>query len=140
MKELRRQELECSSNNVDRLNSLISQRILTSVFWPLQKGIAMANEPPVYEVFRREKVGAPMVHTGSVVASSPDLALIYAKEVYGRRGESSALWVAPREAFQVLDDADILHPALSRTYRLVEGYRMRDKLRAVQERFQGAKQ
>ncbi len=57
----------------------------------------------VYEVFRREKENAPMVHAGSVTAASPDLALIYAKEVYGRRGESSVLWVAPREAFQVLD-------------------------------------
>ena len=92
--------------------------------------------PVVYEVFRREKEGASMVHTGSVVAVSADLALIYAKEVYGRRGESIALWVAPREAFQVLDDSDMLHPALSRAYRLVEGYRMRDKLRAVQKQFQ----
>ena len=56
---------------------------------PSQKGITMSNEPTVYEVFRREKAGAPMVHTGSVAATSPDLALIYAKEVYGRRGESS---------------------------------------------------
>ena len=94
----------------------------------------MSNEPTVYEVFRRAKAGAPMVHAGSVTAASPDLALIYAKEVYGRRGESSALWVAPRAAFQVLDDADMLHPVLSRAYRLVEGYRMRDKLRALQTR------
>ncbi len=88
----------------------------------------------VYEVFRREKEGCPMVHAGNVAAANPDLALIYAREVYGRRGESSVLWIAPREAFQVLDNADLLHPALPRTYRLVEGYRMRDKLRAVQER------
>lgn len=84
--------------------------------------------PAVYEVFRREKPGAPMVHAGSVAAASPDLALIYAREVYGRRGESMALWVAPRAAFQLLDDHDLLHPALDRTYRTVEGYRMRDKL------------
>lgn len=83
----------------------------------------------VYEVFRREKPGAPMVHAGNVVAPSPELAIIYAREVYGRRGESSALWVAPREAFLVMDDSDLLHPALERTYRLVEGYRLRDKLR-----------
>ena len=92
------------------------------------------DEPTIYEVFRREKEGAPMVHAGSVTAASPDLALIYAKEVYGRRGESSVLWVAPREAFQVLDDGEILHPVLGRAYRLVEGYRMREKLRAMQER------
>jgi ring-1,2-phenylacetyl-CoA epoxidase subunit PaaB len=92
------------------------------------------DEPIIYEVFRREKEGAPMVHAGSVTAASPDLALIYAKEVYGRRGESSVLWVAPREAFQVLDDGEILHPVLGRAYRLVEGYRMREKLQAMQER------
>ena len=92
------------------------------------------DEPRVFEVFRREKEGAPMVHAGSVTASSHGLALIYAKEVYGRRGESSVLWVAPRDAFLVLDDAEILHPVLERTYRLVEGYKLRDKLHALQER------
>ena len=96
------------------------------------------DEPTVYEVFRREKENAPMVHAGSVTAASPDLALIYAKEVYGQRGESSVLWVAPREAFQVLDDSDILHPVLGRAYRLVEGYRMREKLHAVQDRLKSS--
>jgi phenylacetate-CoA oxygenase PaaH subunit len=95
-------------------------------------------QPHVYEVFRREKDAAPMVHAGSVTAASPDLALIYAKEIYGRRGESSVLWVAPREAFQVLDDGDILHPVLGRSYRLVEGYRMREKLHAVRERLKSS--
>ena len=94
----------------------------------------MSNEPAIYEVFRREKEGAPMVHAGSVTAASADLALIYAKEIYGRRGESSVLWIAPRAAFQVLDDGDILHPVLGRAYRLVEGYRMREKLLALKTR------
>ena len=96
----------------------------------------MADEPQVFEVFGREREGAPMVHAGTVTAASPDLALIYAREVYGGRGESDMLWIAPREAFLVFDDSDILHPALGRSYRLVEGYRMRDKLHAVQERLQ----
>lgn len=92
------------------------------------------RDPTIYEVFRRDKPGAPMVHAGSVAAASADLALIYAKEVYGRRGESSVLWIAPREAFQVFDDGEMLHPALGRAYRLVEGYRMREKLQAVRKR------
>lgn len=87
----------------------------------------MAAEPTVYEVFRREKPGAPMMHAGSVGAPSPDLALIYAREIFGRRGESDALWIAPRSAFQLLDDQDILRPVLDRSHRTVEGYRMRDK-------------
>jgi ring-1,2-phenylacetyl-CoA epoxidase subunit PaaB len=95
----------------------------------------MANEAEqqVYEVFRREKEGAAMQHAGSVTAPTPELALLYAREVYGRRGESVELWVAPRGCFHALDDADILHPPLNRAYRLVEGYRMRDKLAAIKE-------
>ena len=94
------------------------------------------NDPAVYEVFRREKAGAPMVHAGSVTADSPDLALIYARESFGRRGESHALWIVPRAALIELDDADILAPTLDRSYRGVEGYRMRDKLKAARERLQ----
>ena len=94
----------------------------------------MPVEPDVYEVFRRERAGAPMVHAGSVAADSPELALIYARESFGRRGESQALWVVPRTAVIELDDADILAPALDRGYRTVEGYRMREKLQTVRER------
>jgi ring-1,2-phenylacetyl-CoA epoxidase subunit PaaB len=75
-----------------------------------------------------------MVHAGSVAADSPELALIYARESFGRRGESQALWVVPRAAVIELDDADILTPALDRGYRTVEGYRMREKLQTVRER------
>lgn len=96
----------------------------------------MVAETSIYEVFRREKAGAPMTHAGSVTADGPELALIYARESFGRRGESQALWVVPRAAMLELDDADILTPALERGYRSVEGYRMREKLQAVRERLQ----
>ena len=97
---------------------------------------ASSSNPPVYEVFRREKAGAPMIHAGTVTAAGPDLALIYARESFGRRGESHALWIVPRAALIELDDADILAPTLDRGYRNVEGYRMREKLKAVRERLQ----
>ncbi|NOK64288.1 MAG: phenylacetic acid degradation protein PaaB [Chloroflexi bacterium AL-W] len=85
--------------------------------------------PQTYEVFRREKEGAPMTHAGNITADRPELALIYAREVFGRRSESIELWVAPREAFMMLSDDDILQPPLDRSYRMVDGYRMRGKLR-----------
>ncbi len=96
----------------------------------------MVDEPQVFEVFRREREGAPMVYAGSVTAAGADLALLYARSIYGRRGESCELWVAPRSAFAVLDDPDLLHPVLDRSYRLVDGYRMREKLHALQEQLQ----
>src|SRR3954447_22990915 len=95
---------------------------------------APSPQPHVYEVFRRAQAGAPMVHAGSVTADSPDLALIYARESFGRRGESHALWIVPRATLIEIDDADILAPTLDRSYRGVEGYRMRDKLKAARER------
>ena len=98
------------------------------------------DDPAIYEVFRREKAGSPMVHAGTVTAAGPDLALIYARESFGRRGESHTLWIVPRAALIEIDDADILTPALDRAYRSVEGYRMRDKLKAVRERLQRTEQ
>ena len=52
----------------------------------------------VYEVFRRERAGSAMQPAGSIVAPDERFAEIYAREQYGRRGESDALWLVPREA------------------------------------------
>ena len=45
----------------------------------------------IYEVFRQERKGQAFAHAGSVEA--PDLAFAddYAREQFGRRGESTAL-------------------------------------------------
>ncbi len=47
----------------------------------------------IYEVFRQERKGQPFQHAGSVVAPDAAFAAAYAREQYGRRGESVALWV-----------------------------------------------
>ena len=52
----------------------------------------------VWEVFRRERAGAPMQHAGSIVAPDDRFAEVYAREQYGRRGESEALWLVPRDS------------------------------------------
>ncbi len=51
----------------------------------------------VWEVFRQEAEGDPLVHGGSVNAPDEELALHYAREFYGRRQESVRLWVVPRD-------------------------------------------
>src|SRR5205823_7032725 len=57
----------------------------------------------IFEVFRQERKGQPFQHAGSVEA--PDLAFaeVYAADLYGRRGESNALWLAPRESVHEID-------------------------------------
>ena len=84
-----------------------------------------------YEVFRQEKDGDPMRHGGNVLAPDPELAVHYARELFGRRGESDRLWVVRRADIRVLEDPDLLHPPLDRSFKKPGGYVMRDKLAAA---------
>ena len=81
-----------------------------------------------WEVFRREKDGHPMRHGGSVMAPDAELAVHYARELYGRRQESVRLWVVRRSDILDLDDPDLLQPPLDRSFKKPGGYVMRDKL------------
>lgn len=87
-----------------------------------------------WEVFRQEKEGDPMRHGGSVMAPDAELAVHYARELYGRRQESVRLWVVRRSDVHDLDDADLLQPPLDRSFKKPGGYVMRDKLAAARER------
>jgi phenylacetate-CoA oxygenase PaaH subunit len=87
-----------------------------------------------YEVFRQEKDGDPMRHGGNVLAPDPELAVHYARELFGRRGESDRLWVIRRADISVLEDPDLLHPPLDRSFKKPGGYVMRDKLAAARGR------
>jgi len=87
-----------------------------------------------YEVFRQEKDGDPMRHGGNVLAPDPELALHYAREMFGRRGESVRLWVVRRGDINVLEDLDLLQPPLDRSFKKPGGYVMRDKLAAARDR------
>lgn len=92
-----------------------------------------------WEVFRREKEGDPMRHGGSVMAPDAELAVHYAREMYGRRQESIRLWVVRRSDIHDLEDLDLLQPPLDRSFKKPGGYVMRDKLAAARERSGKAK-
>lgn len=81
--------------------------------------------PPVWEVFRRERAGAPMQHAGSIVAPDERFAEVYAREQYGRRGESTALWLVPREAVDEIED---FVDEFDLKYRRVDGYSIKERL------------
>ena len=85
----------------------------------------------VYEVFRQEKKGAAFAHAGSVEAPDLTFAHAYAHEQYGRRQESEALWVVPRDAIHEVND---FHDELHKTYHRVDGYPLKEKLRLARER------
>jgi ring-1,2-phenylacetyl-CoA epoxidase subunit PaaB len=100
---------------------------------PLPGPEAAARLEP-WEVFRQEKEGDPMRHGGSVMAPDAELAVHYAREMFGRRQESVRLWVVRRSDVHDLDDVDLLQPPLDRSFKKPGGYVMRDKLAAARKR------
>ena len=85
----------------------------------------------IYEVFRQERKGQAFEHAGSVVAPDAVFAEAYAHEQYGRRGESVALWVVPRDAIREIED---FPDELGRNYHRVDGYSLKEKLGKARER------
>ena len=85
----------------------------------------------IFEVFRQERKGQPFQHAGSIEAPDEAFADWYAREQYGRRQESAALWLVPREAIDELDD---FVDELGRTYHRVDGYSLKAKLKEARER------
>ena len=85
----------------------------------------------IYEVFRQDRRGAAFEHAGSIVAPDVEFGEAWAREQYGRRGESVALWLVPREAVHVVDDwAD----EFDLKYRRVDGYSIKARLKEARER------
>ena len=85
----------------------------------------------IYEVFRQERKGQAFAHAGSVEAPDQSFAEWYAREQYGRRGESVALWVVPREEIVEIDE---FVDELQRNYHRVDGYPLKEKLKEARER------
>ena len=85
----------------------------------------------IWEVFRQERRGQPLAHAGSIEAPDAAFADWCAREQFGRRGESTALWVVPREAVREIED---FVDELERNYHRVDGYPLKEKLAKARER------
>jgi ring-1,2-phenylacetyl-CoA epoxidase subunit PaaB len=85
----------------------------------------------IFEVFRQDRKGQPFEHAGSIEAPDAGFAEVYAREQYGRRGESVALSHVPRDAVHVVgdwvDEFDL-------KYRRVDGYSIKARLKEARER------
>lgn len=89
-----------------------------------------------YEVFHQEKRGAQHVHAGIVHAPSDDIALVFAKEQYGRRGKTANIWVVKTTNIlaTAYEDSDIFDTTPEKTYREASGYKVMDKINAYKEK------
>jgi phenylacetate-CoA oxygenase PaaH subunit len=85
----------------------------------------------IFEVFRQEKKGQPFTHAGSVVAPDAAFADAWAREQYGRRQESVALLIVPRDAVHRVEE---FPDEFDLKYRRVDGYSITARLRIARER------
>ena len=92
---------------------------------------ASRGQGTIYELFRQERKGQPFQHAGSVTAPDGRFAEIYAREQYGRRQESVALWLVPREA---LSEIAGFPDEFELKYRRVDGYSIKARLREAREK------
>jgi phenylacetate-CoA oxygenase PaaH subunit len=87
----------------------------------------------IFEVFRQEREGQPFQHGGALEAPNLTFAEAYAREFYGRRDESFALWVVPRGAIEEVREPYVAD-VFDRDYRRVDGYSLKVKLKEARER------
>jgi ring-1,2-phenylacetyl-CoA epoxidase subunit PaaB len=85
-----------------------------------------------WEVFHQEKRGKQPVHVGIVHASAPELALIVAKETFGRRGKTANLWIVKTSDVYTFhtEDEDIFETTPEKTFREPSEYKVRDRIEA----------
>jgi ring-1,2-phenylacetyl-CoA epoxidase subunit PaaB len=89
-----------------------------------------------YEVFEQKNRGTHHVHVGSVHAPNSELAMMFAKEQYTRRGQCVNLWVVKTSEIFVTEyeDADIFENTATKLHRDPNSYKVMDRIKAYKER------
>lgn len=83
-----------------------------------------------YEVFKQSKRGMHHEHVGSVHAPDPEMALVFAKEQYGRRMKCVNMWVVKSSeiyAFRT-EDEDMFETIPDKQHREAAIYKVRDRI------------
>jgi len=99
---------------------------LTNTIAPLEEN----DQWETYEVFHQKKRGDQHMHVGIVHAANPEMALLFAKEQYGRRGQSVNIWVVKtREVYTTdYEDSDIFDTVPEKMFREAGGYKVMEKI------------
>ncbi|MDX1905987.1 MAG: hypothetical protein SF053_03070 [Bacteroidia bacterium] len=89
-----------------------------------------------YEVFQQQKRGDQHVHVGAIHAPNPEMALILAKEQFGRREQCANLWVVRSQDVYATayEDDDMFQHAFDKSYREGNGYKVRDTIESFKAR------
>lgn len=118
------------------MNSL-DPRVKRLDFKKIEDGEEHTNSHLVtYEVFHQEKRGKQVTHVGIVHASNPEMALVMAKEVFGRRGKTTNLWVTKTSDVYTFgsEDEDLFETTPEKTFRDPAFYKVRDRIEKFQNK------
>jgi len=101
----------------------------------LDNALNELEEWETYEVFHQKKRGEQHMHVGIVHAPTPEIALVFAKEQYGRRRLTANLWVVKSKDIHATkyEDADIFATTPEKTYREASDYYIMDRIRKYQQ-------
>lgn len=93
------------------------------------------NHWQTYEVFHQAKTGGRHIHVGSVHAPNAEMALLYAKEQFGRRSVCVNMWVVKTQDILSLatEDADVFATTPEKDFREASGYKVMSKLNAYKK-------
>ncbi|MEZ4886705.1 MAG: hypothetical protein R3E32_18395 [Chitinophagales bacterium] len=88
-----------------------------------------------YEILVQKKRGAQHIHVGSLHAASHEMALVLAKEQYGRRDDCFNIWVVKTTDIFALniEDEDMFATNRDKKYRLSSGFKVSDKITAFKK-------
>ena len=99
-------------------------------------GLQSMDQWQTYEVFHQARRGQHHQHVGSVHAPNPDMALMFGKEQFARRGATVNLWVVKTaHVFTTeYEDADIFESTSEKLHRDAGSYKVMDRINAYKER------
>ncbi len=103
------------------------------------KPLEQLDQFQTFEVFHQTKRGQQHVHVGIVHAPNADMALLYAKEQYARRGETANIWVVDSQHISATEyfDQDIFETTPEKFHRDPASYKVMDRIKAYKERVKG---
>ena len=83
-----------------------------------------------YAVFHQDKRGEQHVFVGTIHAPDAELALLFAKEQYGRRKKTVSIWVVKSTDIFSFDhaDEDMYSTVPEKTHREASGYPVRKRI------------
>lgn len=75
----------------------------------------MDTQWPRYEVFKQDAPGQPHQNVGTVHAPDPEIALLNARDVFGRRPSCYQLWVVPESAILTVTAEELNSESVQQT-------------------------